>query len=136
MRFNWRGTDSGGSLLFAQLVLLDQGSGNFNIELNYGGPFATDYVTSTLGGQGLSLGTNAVALQTGAFSGLTTNYFYSMVGGVLSGGTPPPPPVGVDEPSGLITLAGLLFVFAVAVRRRRFLPQLPRLPQRSSARFI
>jgi hypothetical protein len=126
MRFTWRGTDSGGSLLFAQLVLLDQGGGNFNIELNYGGPFATDYVTSSLGGQGLTLGTNTVALQTGAFSGQTTNYFYSLQNGILSGGTPPPPPVSVDEPSGLVTLAGLLFAFSVALRRRRFLPQLPR----------
>lgn len=127
MRFTWRGTDSGGSSLIAQLVLLDRGTGSFDMELNYGGPFDPDYVTSTLGGQGLSLGTNAVALATGAFSGFNNNYFFSMQSGVLSGGTTPPDPTTIDEPSTLLlTLAALTLLLVLMRRRLRFVPHLIR----------
>jgi hypothetical protein len=134
MRFTWRGTDSGGASLIAQLVLLDRGTGSFDIELNYGGPFDPDYVTSTLGGQGLSLGTNVVALTTGAFSGINTNYFFSMQSGVLSGGTTPPDPTPVDEPSALLLMLAALTLLLMLTRRRlRDVPHLIRkhLPARA-----
>jgi hypothetical protein len=124
LRFNWQATDTSGAQLVAQLVLLNRGAGNFDFEINYGPAFVADYVTSNAGGQGWSLGANTQALATGAFA-QATNYFFSMVNGVLTGGgppDPPDPPTPVDEPSMLLLLSlaalTLLAVCARGAKRR------------------
>jgi hypothetical protein len=129
MRFTWQGTDTNNAQLVAQLVLLNRGAGNFDFEINYGPAFAEDYVTSNAGGQGWSLGANTQALTTGAFA-QATNYFFSMVNGVLTGGgppDPPDPPTPVDEPSMLmlLSLAALTLLAVYAHRRRVIRRHLP-----------
>jgi hypothetical protein len=116
MRFTWNPVTVGGSDPFStQVVLLDRGGGDFDIELNYG-RFAGD--TTPAGGlQGISLGATQQPFISSPFLA-DTNYLLSFQGGKLVGGTTPPdPPASVPEPAPLYLLATAVLMLPFLRRR-------------------
>jgi hypothetical protein len=121
-RFIWEDLGAG---VETELMLMDRGSGNFDLELRYG----NDAISGTESGappggqQGFTLGSNTLPL-TGSASGFSsaTLYLYSFVNGVCTtcGGTPP---VDVPEPPIVLLFAAAFVAVALArtSRRRRLL---------------
>jgi hypothetical protein len=123
LRFIWDATDSLGNSVLAGLVLLDQGAGNFDLKLEYGNDlFGIDGAPDT-GKQGLSLGTNVLALTSGPFA-TATDYRFSFIDGTCTSGCGaiPPPTTVPEPPMVLLAAAGLAGIALGAVPRRRRAP--------------
>ena len=104
---------------YFQVILYDQGAGNFRIEFNYGLTFSSIDVfgdpTSLVGQQGYSLGSNVLALHTGPFNSSNPDYCFNNGVGGLCGSV-----VAVPEPETYALLAaGLVAVGGYSKRRRR-----------------
>lgn len=122
-RFIWEDFTAG---LETELMLLDRGSGNFDIEFRYG----NDAISGTEGGappgglQGFTLGSNTLPL-TGSSSGFSsaTLFLYSFVNGVCTTCSVTPP-TDVPEPPAVFLIGAGLFALALVHRnrRRRLLP--------------
>lgn len=119
MRFIWDATDGALNQILTELVLIDRGAGNFDLDLRYGSTsFGVDGAPAT-GQQGLTLGANLVALVNGPFA-TATDYTFSFVNGVCAtcGVTPPPTPVSEPLSLWLWALGCALAMLGITRRRR------------------
>jgi hypothetical protein len=121
MRFIWDATDGAANPILTELVLIDRGGGSFDLDLRYGSTsFGIDGAPAT-GQQGLSLGSNLVALVNGPFA-TATDYTFSFVNGVCATCSVTTPPTTVAEPSGLwLWVLGCAIAMTGITRRRRAL---------------
>ena len=106
----WAGVqdvDNNNDLRFLQMLLYDQGAGNFDLRLRYGENNSDTYaLTSAVAG--FNLGSNSVNIVGPLVT--TTDYFYRFRGGLLQTNTT------VPEPGSLVLLGlGLLGVAGAAV---------------------
>jgi hypothetical protein len=118
MRFIWDATDGAANSILTELLLIDRGGGSFDLDLRYGSDlFGIDGAPAT-GQQGLSLGSNLVALVNGPFA-TATDYAFSFVNGVCATCSVTTP---VAEPSSLWLWAlGCALAMTGITRRRRAL---------------
>jgi hypothetical protein len=119
-RFIWDATDSSNNAILAELLLLDRGAGNFDLQFAYGNAlFNLDGAPST-GTQAIQLGGNSNSLG-GPFSS-ATNYAFSFNGGTCAacvgsgigggGGS-----VSVPEPSTLALMVAAMSLLLFSRRR-------------------